>query len=199
MSRPHTHPHEKRFHHGRAHVLDDPERKTFHPVDEILAHLALTPGLRVADVGAGTGYFAIPLAQRVGPTGHVCAVDVQPEMLEHLAKKLEGHSLPIATVHGEASATTLDRASQDLVLYMNVFHEVDDPAKTLAEARRVLRPGGRVAVLEWRTDVVPEPGPPADHRVSPESVAGALRAAGFEPGETHLVGPFAYMVVAAMK
>ena len=76
------------FKHTEAHKLEDPERLKWLPAAEILAHLRVAPGMKVADVGAGTGYFSIPIARAVGALGHVFAVDLQPEMLALLRGKL---------------------------------------------------------------------------------------------------------------
>jgi SAM-dependent methyltransferase len=98
------------FRHEDAQKLDDPERKKSLPVDVVVSRLGLHPGARVADVGAGTGYFAIPMAHAVGSRGRVFAVDVQPEMLDQLRRRAEPN-LPLAFVEGEATGTTLEGAS----------------------------------------------------------------------------------------
>jgi ubiquinone/menaquinone biosynthesis C-methylase UbiE len=183
------------FHHERAHILDDAERRQWLPPDEVVRHLALLAGMRVADVGAGTGYFALPIARAVGPSGVVFAVDLQAEMLEKLRAKLEP-SLPITLVDGEAARTTLDDGSIDLVFLANVWHEVDDHGAALAEFARIVRPGGRVAILDWRADVEPPPGPPSAHRVPADEVERAMRAAGWSvAAATERVGPYEFLVI----
>lgn len=189
------HEHERMFHHEHAHKLDDPERQRWLPVDLVLQRLALRPGMRVADVGAGTGYFALPMARAVLPGGQVFAVDMQPEMLELLRARVEPE-LPIALVLGEATRTTLERASVDVVLLANVWHEIDDRPAALAEATRLLRPGGRIAILDWRTDVEQPPGPPLDHRVAAPDVAAMLERDGWSVAESAPLGIFSYLIVA---
>lgn len=88
------HRHERMFRHEHASVLDDPDRQRWLPSAAVLERLALRPGMRVADVGAGTGYFALPMARAVVPGGEVFAVDVQPEMLQQLGARLESGSAP---------------------------------------------------------------------------------------------------------
>jgi ubiquinone/menaquinone biosynthesis C-methylase UbiE len=153
------HRHERMFPHERAHLLDDPDRQKSLPSAAVLERLALQPGMRVADVGAGTGYFALPMARAVIPGGQVFAVDVQPEMLQQLKARLE-KGLEVALVEGDAADTTLGDRSVDLVLLANVWHEVDDRQAVLMEAARILGPEGRIAILDWRTDVQVPPGPP---------------------------------------
>ncbi len=184
------------FHHAHAHKLDDPDRQKWMPADVVLQRLALRTGMRVADVGAGTGYFAVPIARAVAPSGRVLAVDVQPEMLEALRARLEP-ALPITLVEGEATRTTLDAASVDIVLLANVWHELDDPPAALAEASRILRPGGRLALLDWRADVEPVPGPPMEHRIAARDVVALLAQNGWSVSDSEPVGHFSYLILAA--
>jgi ubiquinone/menaquinone biosynthesis C-methylase UbiE len=184
------------FRHEHADMLDDPDRQRWLPSDAVVQRLGLRPGMEVADVGAGTGYFALPLARAVAPGGQVFAVDLQPEMLQHLRARLEP-GLPVVLVEGDAARTTLKDGSVDLVLLANVWHEVDDQAAVLVEVARILRPGGRVAILDWRSDVQQPPGPPLEHRIAAADVRGTLRAKGWKVGAPEAVGQFSYMIVAA--
>lgn len=189
---------ERMFRHESAHKLDDPERQKWLPVEPVLQQLALRPGMRVADVGAGTGYFAIPMARAVTPNGEVIAVDVQPQMLERLRARVEA-GLPITLVEADAARTTLAAASVDVVFLANVWHEIDDRPAALGEAARVLRPGGKVAILDWRTDVERPPGPPIDHRISADDAAAELGREGWLVEAPERVGTYSYLVVAARR
>ncbi|MGO8793243.1 MAG: class I SAM-dependent methyltransferase [Candidatus Sulfotelmatobacter sp.] len=137
-----------------AHKLEDPERLIWLPPVDVIQATAVSTGANVADVGAGTGYFALPIACAVGPTGKVYAIDLQQEMLALLGKKLEQSGAPnnIELVEGSASQTTLDSKCADMVFIANVWHELDDHEAALKEAARVLRPNGRLAILDWRAD-----------------------------------------------
>src|SRR5260370_30410751 len=107
--------------------------------------------MHVADAGVGTGYFAIPLAQFVGPHGKIYAIDLQPEMLKVLHQKLEQPDSPrnIELVRGEASKTTLGSKCADVGLIANVGHELDDHESAWQEAARILLPCGTLALLDW--------------------------------------------------
>jgi ubiquinone/menaquinone biosynthesis C-methylase UbiE len=189
--------HDKLFHHGHAHKLDDPERKIWMPPEAVLARLALRPGLAVADIGAGTGYFALPIARAIAPGGQVSAVDMQPEMLDLLRER--AGELPITLVQGEAARTTLADRSQDVVLVANVWHEIDDRAAALAEIARICRPGALLAILDWRPDVEQPPGPRLDHRIAPEDVAAEVAASGRFRGVTaETAGVYSYLVLASL-
>ncbi len=190
---------DRTFHAANAHRLDDPERLQWLPPADVLQSLKITPGMSIADVGAGTGYFSVPMAIAVGPSGKVYAVDLQEEMLKHLGDKVAAMPAPpaIAAVHGEASKTTLPGASVDIAFYANVWHELDGIEQVLKEAGRIMRPDGRLAILDWREDRTPPPGPPADHRLGPETVRHMLIHQGWVPGEIEYIGKYSYLIIAA--
>jgi ubiquinone/menaquinone biosynthesis C-methylase UbiE len=178
--------------------LDDPKRLEWLPPLEVARLLGLTPGVRVADVGAGSGFFAIPFAGITAPaTLH--AVDVQPEMLEILRSKLRqpGRPANIELVEGFSEASTLAAASFDLAFLANVWHEIGDRPAALQESARILAKGGRIAILDWRADVDQPPGPPLDHRVPRGEVSALLAASGWNVSLETDVGRYSYIVVAS--
>ena len=179
-----------------AHKLEDPEPQVWLPVADVIRSSAIRPGMHVADVGAGTGYFAIPIARAVGVGGKVYAVDLQPEMLNKLGEKLVGSDAlrNIELVRGEASETTLPSRSVDVVFLANVWHEVEDPAAALQEAARILAPGGSLALLDWRSDTSPPPGPPADHRLPATDVLQFLLESGWTTDGPANIGHYSYFI-----
>jgi len=189
---------ERTFQARDAHKLEDPERLKWLPPDEILARIGSVSGMTIADVGTGTGYFALPFAGAVGRGGKVLAVDFQKEMLEKLRHKLSMPGAPqnIVLVEGEAARTTLSGKSCDLAFMSNLWHELDDEAGVLAEMERIVRPGGRLAILDYRADVAPPPGPPATHRVSREDLEQVLLRHGWTVGHAGNVGTYSYILIA---
>jgi SAM-dependent methyltransferase len=183
---------------SKAHRLDDPERPRFLPPDAVLNALPLSPGIVIADVGAGTGYFSFPLAKAIGTGGRLFAVDIQDEMLSLLRQKLNRADAPdnIVLVHGEAKATTLVDHSCDLVFLANVWHEIPDHAAALQETRRILKANGTLAILDWRPDTEHPPGPPLEHRIPAQDVCRDLRSHGFRCDSPLQVGQYSYIVVA---
>jgi len=179
-----------------AHKLEDPEREIWLPVADVIRALAIRPGMHVADVGAGTGYFAVPIARAVGVGGKVYAVDLQLEMLNKLREKLTEPDAPhnIELVRGEASGTTLPSRSVDVVFLANVWHEVEDPAAALQEAARILTPGGSLVLLDWRSDTSPPPGPPADHRLPAADVLQSLLENGWTTDGPAHIGHYSYFI-----
>jgi ubiquinone/menaquinone biosynthesis C-methylase UbiE len=187
---------ERTFNPAAAGKLEDPERRRWLPPDEVVRKLAVSSGMCVADVGAGTGYFSLPLAAAVGTRGRVISVDPQPEMLSLLERKLAspGAPLNVELVSGTAISTGLPDAACDLVFLANVWHELDALTEVLDESRRILREGGLVAILDWRTDVERPPGPPIEHRVAMDSVVALLSADGWTQVSACLTGHYTYLV-----
>ncbi len=188
--------HDRRFPASEAHRLDDPARKVWLPPAEVLAALSLIPGIVVADVGAGTGYFSLPLSQAIGPEGKVYAVDAQNEMLALLRQKLHDSAISnVELIHADAESTTLPDACCSLVFLANVWHEFTDRSKVLEESHRILKRGGRIAILDWRPDVEREAGPPLDHRLDASNAMDLLRSIGFNPVGNENVGQYSWLVL----
>ncbi|MDH7570974.1 MAG: methyltransferase domain-containing protein [Armatimonadota bacterium] len=178
--------------------LENPERLRIQNPALVIRHLHVSEGMHVADVGAGTGFFTLPLADVVGPRGRVYALDVSPQMLEHLRARLDGRT-QVVILRSEESRLPLPDSSVDRVLLANVFHELEDAPSMAREVVRILRPGGRVAVLDWAKRAAKsegEPGPPMEHRVDAHQAAAALRAAGIDAFVVHEPSfPYHHLVI----
>ena len=186
---------DKRFDPSLAFRLDAPERLIWLPPAEIVGALSVQPGETIADVGAGTGYFSLPLAEAVGPRGKLYAVDAQAEMLSHLRQKLLDQSVSnVELICAEAESNTLPDESCSLVFLANVWHEFEDRSAVLRESSRILKHRGRIAILDWRPDVEREAGPPLDHRLDSSDAADLLRSAGFHEIATANVGRYSWLV-----
>lgn len=188
---------DRTFSPARAERLDDPARQQWLPPARVVEALQLTGHMTVADIGAGTGYLAIPIARAV-VTGRVLAVDFQEEMLDRLRHKLAAGGAPVNVdvVKGEARATNVAAASCDRALIANVWHELDRRGDVLAEMRRILGKKGRLAILDWRADVEPPPGPPPAHRIPLDDVIAELEAGRWSVKRSQQVGSFSYIVIA---
>jgi SAM-dependent methyltransferase len=137
--------------HEAAGWLERPERVAEEQPDQLVSLLSLRRGETVADIGAGTGYFSRRLAQAVGPRGRVLAEDVQPEMialLKNLAARL--WLTNITPVLGTVTDPRLPAASLDLALMVDVYHEFDLPYEMMQAICLALKPGGRLALVEYR-------------------------------------------------
>ena len=133
--------------------LERNEREQEERTDLLVAELHLAAGAQVADIGAGTGYVSRRLAQVVGATGKVFAVDVQPEMIRMLTQLAERDRLPqIVPVLSTVDDVRLAPASVDLALMVDVYHELEFPREVFDSVVRALKPGGRVVFVEYRAE-----------------------------------------------
>ncbi|MDX2224103.1 MAG: methyltransferase domain-containing protein [Rhodospirillaceae bacterium] len=152
---------------------------------EVVARAAITPGDHVIDLGCGTGPAAMLAAVAAGPSGRVVALDGQPAMLA-VGKAKPSSGAPIDWVVGDAMALTYPAASFDVAVACHLLQHLPDPAKALAEVRRVLKPGGRFVTTCWRHfDLCPAYGAlirgmAAESRIEPEKVHAA---AGYRLGD----------------
>lgn len=188
------------FHHSKSHKLEDPERLKWLPPAEVLSRLHLAQGSRVADIGAGTGFFAIPMAHTVGLSGQIFAVDLQQEMLDLLRQKLERPELPrnISLHRGAATQLPLADHSVDLAFYANIWHELDDADAAYREALRISVAKGKIAILDWRREKQPPPGPPEEHRIAAESIVNFLQTNGCHQVAAYNIGEFSYLITAEL-
>ncbi len=134
--------------------LERPGRTEQEHPEEVLRAMDLHPGDVVAEVGAGTGYFARRIARQVAPDGRVYAVDIQPEMLDllHRYAERDGVAGTITTVVGGETDPHLPAGAMDWVLLVDVYHEFQQPKPMLAKIRESLKPSGRVALVEYRLE-----------------------------------------------
>jgi SAM-dependent methyltransferase len=137
--------------HQAADWLERPEREDEERPGLALPALKLKPGDAVADIGAGSGYYTSRLAKLVGGTGLVYAVDIQQEMLDLLTNKMaEAKIHNVKAVLGDIKDPKLPRASIDLALLVDVYHEFDYPYEMIQGICASLKPGGRIAFIEFR-------------------------------------------------
>jgi SAM-dependent methyltransferase len=159
--------------------LERSEREAEEEPDKALDALGSLTGSTVADVGAGSGYFTVRLAARVGPKGRVYANDLQPEMLKILGARLAREKVANVTlVQGAADNPRLPEASIDLVLMVDVYHEFSEPQKMLRAIRTAMKPGGRLVLLEYRKE---DPDVPIrfEHKMTVKEAQLELEAEGF--------------------
>jgi SAM-dependent methyltransferase len=139
--------------HLAADWLERPDRENEEQPDLVIKALKLKPGQTVADIGAGTGYYTRRLAKIVGDKGTVLAVDIQPEMLQMLTNKMaEAKIANVKPILGTTTNPNLPAASVDLILMVDVYHEFDFPFEMVSSMCPALKPGGRIAFVEFRKE-----------------------------------------------
>ena len=139
--------------HQAADWLERPEREEEEQPEKMLNALKFTPGMVVADIGAGSGYLSFRIAKRVGPTGKVLAVEIQQEMLDIINRKMREHNTKnVQTVLGTTKDPKLPPNSVDLIIQVDVYHEFDFPHEMSTNMIKGLKPGGRLVFVEYRLE-----------------------------------------------
>jgi ubiquinone/menaquinone biosynthesis C-methylase UbiE len=175
--------------------LDRPERLREERPDLAIKLLAVKPGMAVADIGAGTGYYTELLAKEVGETGKVYATEVQIGMLRYLEiRKKQKNLQNVEVVRGGMETTGLKENSIDLAIMVDVYHEFQKPVEMLADLMRALKPGGQVALIEYRKE---DPNVPIleEHKMTEKQIRKELTAAGYEHVKTHHRLPWQHLVI----
>ncbi|MBI4890042.1 MAG: methyltransferase domain-containing protein [Acidobacteria bacterium] len=163
---------------GGAHWLERSERESEEQPQLAVRLLQLQPGMRVADVGAGSGYYTELLSRAVGASGAVLATDIQPAMLRLIDKRVKDKALTnVQTILASDSDPRLPANSLDLILLVDVYHEFSQPQAMLRRLRAALKPSGRLVLLEFRKEDPQVPIRP-EHKMSVADVRTELEAEG---------------------
>lgn len=159
--------------------FDAPDRDSWQRPAEVIAQLALQPGMVAADLGAGTGYFLPHLAAAVGASGRVLALDVEPNLVAHMQARAQAGGL------GQVEARLipfddpgLAPASVDRIVTINTWHHIGGREAYAAKLKAALKPGGALVVVDYTLES--EDGPPKEHRLSPAQIIAELQAGGFQ-------------------
>jgi len=176
-------------------VFDDPGRDEWQQPAAVLEALAVVPGMIVADLGAGTGYFSVRLAKAVGDKGKVLAIDVEPKLVDYMKDRAAKASLTqIVAVLALTDDPKLPERGVDLVLIVDTWHHIDDRLQYLPKLAAGLKPGGRVAVVDFKKGDFPV-GPPDAHKLTAEAVAGEFGEAGWKQVKHWDELPYQYVLV----
>jgi ubiquinone/menaquinone biosynthesis C-methylase UbiE len=178
-------------------LLDAPDRDQWSKPDQVMDVLGVAEGSKVADVGAGGGWFTIHLSRRVGPNGVVYAEDIQPEMIEAINRRMQHANLTnVKPVLGMQDNARLPAGALDAVLIADTYPEMDDPPGSavplLRNLARSLKPQGRIGILNF-TPGGGGPGPV--ERVAPEAVVERAAEAGLQLIKREDLPPFLYLLV----
>jgi ubiquinone/menaquinone biosynthesis C-methylase UbiE len=175
-----------------AHVFDDPNRDEWQKPHEVIQALALKPDAVIADIGSGTGYFAVRLANMV-PQGRVYGVDIEPDMVKYLSDRAKREKRDnVVAIAGAPDNPRLPEKA-DLILMVDVFHHIEDRDAYFRKLEAFLKPGGRIAIIDFRLDSAD--GPPKSARIAPESVISELNGAGYALAKQYRFLPNQYFLV----
>lgn len=176
-----------------SHSGDEAGRDAQNEAEQVMDFLQIAPGMTVADVGAGDGYFTVRLARRVGPEGRVVATDVVPEHLERLRARLTREGLSnVDLVLGKFDDPALPAGAVDVVLMVRMYHEIEQPYAFMWRLHDALKPGGAVAISE-------RDRPTRDHGTPPRLLTCEIEAVGYKAREMRDFGAIGYVAVFAAE
>lgn len=181
---------------NRKEKLNNPWRRENLPPKETLLKMNLAEGDIMADIGCGIGYFTFPAAEIVGPKGKVYALDISSEMLSEVKQKAERQNLPhVETVKTEEQNLKLTNEQVSYAFLCNVLHEISDLPGFLQEVLRIIKPGGKLAIIEWEKKQSPF-GPPVEHRLDKRDLEELMHELGFKNIRRPKIGEEFYAFVA---
>jgi len=180
---------------GGFRPFDDPARRKWQDPEAILNGIGLKPGMTFADIGCGGGFFAIPAARRVGEKGKVYGLDANPASIAALKEQAakEGLTNLLLTV-GKAEDTIVGENCADIVFFGIVLHDFQEPSGALKNARRVIRPAGKLINLDWKKEAAI--GPPSRIRFDQAKASGLIEKAGFIIDSVEDSGLYHYLITA---
>jgi len=189
---PHTHNHSFSGAEHWAKVFDDPKRDAWQKPHEVIQALKLKPDAVIADIGSGTGYFSARFSHMV-PQGRVYGLDTEPDMVKYLAERAKREGLKnVIAVQAKPGDPRLPEKA-DVVVLVDVYHHVENREQYFRQLQNSLKPGGRLAVIDFRMDS--PVGPPPAGRIAPEQVKSELQRAGYRLTEEHGFLPNQYFLV----
>ena len=189
---PHTHQHGFDGAEHWAKVFDDPARDAWQKPHEVIQALKLKPDAIVADIGAGTGYFAVRLAHMT-PKGRVYAVDTEPDMVKYLGERAQKSGVKNLTPVLAAPFNPKLPEKVDLVLMVDVYHHIDQRDAYFRKLAGKLKPGGRIAIIDFTKES--PVGPPVASRVAASEVKAEMKIAGYALATEHKFLPNQYFLV----
>jgi arsenite methyltransferase len=186
---------------SRAYIasLEDPKRDAYQKPQEVIRALNIKEGEVIADLGAGSGYFTFRLARAAGEKGRVYAVDVSPDMILHLNRRI--HDLKarnVATILCAPDDPLLADSSVDRFFICDTWHHIAGHAKYLALLKRALKPGGQVIMIDFKKAQTPV-GPPLEMRIDRADLVKEMVTNGFALAEEHTFLEQQYFLVFTPK
>jgi SAM-dependent methyltransferase len=175
-------------------LLEAPDRDEWQKPDQIMDTLRIAEGSTVADLGAGSGWFTMHLARRVGPNGIVYGEDIQGPMVDYISVRARRENLPwVRPILGTATDPRLPPGI-DAILIVDTYHEVEDPVTFLRNAAQSLRPKGLIGVVDFLAGGG-GPGPAPEDRPDPQAVIEAAERAGLQLTKREDFPPFVFLLV----
>lgn len=180
-------------------MLEDPERDAYQKPHQVVMALGLKKGEVVADIGAGSGYFALRLARHVGEAGMVYAVDIQPEMIRHMNRRARDLELTnFVTVLADPDDPLLPYHSFDRFFICNTWHHIENQTEYLELLKKMGKDGAQVVMIDFKKENLPV-GPPLEMKIDRKDLIRQMEAAGFRLTAEHTFLPYQYFLVFSVQ
>ena len=180
-------------------ALEDPKRDAYQKPHEVLTALNIKPGEVIADIGAGSGYFTFRLSHHVGDKGKIYAVDVSPDMVRHVNRRIrETNATNVVTTLADNDDPLLADRSVNRFFICDVWHHVENQSKYLSLMKKMLKPGGEIVMIDFHKKELPF-GPPMQMKIAREDLIKQMEANGFKLSKEHTFLPHQYFLVFAPR
>lgn len=180
-------------------ALEDPKRDAYQKPQEVMAALGLKPGEIIADIGAGSGYFTFRLAHHVGDKGKVYAVDVSPDMILYINRRIRELKLNnVVSILADPDDPLLPDRSVNRFFFSESWHHIENQKKYLSLMKRMLKPGGEIVMIDFQKKDLPV-GPPMQMKIAREDLIRQMESNGFRLGKEHTFLPYQYFLVFVPK
>ncbi len=176
-------------------MLENPQRMQEQKPDEVIAALGLKQGETIADIGAGSGFFAFRFAPHLGSSGRVYAVDINPDMILYMNRHIRDNKFRnVVTVLSAPDDPLLMDASVNRFFICNTWHHVPNRPHYIDLMKKMLKPGGQIIVVDYKKEQLPV-GPPPEMKTSREEVLKEMESNGFKLSREHTFLPYQYFLV----
>ena len=180
-------------------MLENPQRDAYQKPDEVIAALGLKNGEAIADIGAGSGYFSFRFARHVGNNGRIFAVDISPDMILHMNRRIRDLKLSnVVTVLSAPDDPLLQDNSVNRIFICNTWHHLENRPKYLGLVKRMLRPGGQVIIVDYKKKELPV-GPPPEMKIAKREVVKQFESNGFKLAREHDFLPYQYFLIFSVR
>jgi ubiquinone/menaquinone biosynthesis C-methylase UbiE len=180
-------------------VLEDPNRDAYQKPHEVLRALSIKPGEIIADIGAGSGYFTFRLAHQVGDKGKVYAVDVSPDMILYINRRIrDTKATNVISILADPDDPLLPEHSVNRFFFSESWHHIENQSKYLSLMKKMLKPGGEVVMIDFHKKDLPI-GPPVEMKIAREDLIKQMESNGFRLAKEHTFLPYQYFLVFTLK
>jgi ubiquinone/menaquinone biosynthesis C-methylase UbiE len=175
-------------------LLEDPQRDSYQKPHDVIMSLNLKEGETVADIGAGSGYFAFRFTHHVGDKGKVYGVDINPDMILYMNRRIRDMQLKnIVTILASPDDPLLIDASIDRFFICDTWHHIENQSKYLALMKKMLKPRGQVIMIEFHKKELAV-GPPVEMKIAREDMVRQMETNGFKLAKEHTFLPYQFWV-----